>query len=341
MQSMRSIKIKTSPCIVNKSRVISLPFYKRWLEEMLRANPRLLGAIMLRLGKTNAVSPPDYVKIETTNACNGNCVYCPRDKMSRQIGVMRVELFYKIIDELVKLEIPAIHLQNYGEPLMDPQIITRVKYAKEKGIKHVNLFTNGMLLTANLIYGLMDAGLDEINISLDSCDKETHDTLRKSLSYDIITKNIENLINIRRERKLPKPKITLASVIHSESGSSTREFINYWGKVVEEIHFQKAHGWALEESLKAGCLFPCFRLWSTFTILWDGRVSVCCVDYDGKYILGDSNNTSLRQIWNNEKYTRMRFLHLKPAGYQIDLCRNCTLRLKDSPLWIKKIVFRE
>lgn len=294
---------------------------------------------MLRLGKDRALCLPDYVKIETTNACNGKCVYCPRDKMNRQIGLMEEGLFSKIIVDLVQWGVSAVHLQNYGEPLMDPQIIQRVKYAKEKGIWHVNLFTNGMLLTDKLIDGLIESGLDEINISLDSCDKETHDALRRNLSYDNIVGNIKSLIDKRRERKISKPKITLASIIHSKNGSSTDEFINYWGKLVEEIHFQKAHDWALEETPKDGCLFPCFRLWSTFTILWDGRVSVCCVDYDGKHILGDSRNTPLREIWNGSEYMRMRSLHLKPAGLQIDLCKNCTLRLKDSSLWIKKLIF--
>lgn len=328
-----------TPRIVSNSKAVSLPFYKKWLEQMLSRNPCFVGDLMLRMGKDNACFPPDYVKIETTNACNGRCVYCPRDKMSRRIGIMDFGLFSQIISELSLWGVAAVHLQNYGEPLMDPLIAKRVKYAKDKGIRHVNLFTNGMLLTEEAIGELMAAGLDEINISLDSCDKETHDKMRRNLSYDVIVSNIKTLIGLRKVKNITKPKITLASIIHREDNLATVDFINYWNKLVEEIHFQEAHDWATRELQKESHKFPCFRLWSTFTILWDGCVSVCCVDYDGRYILGNVKSTPVRQIWNNNEYARMRRLHLKAAGPQIDLCRNCTLRLKDSPLWIKRLMF--
>ena len=64
-------------------------------------------------------------------------------------------------------------------------------------------------------------------------------------------------------------------------------------------------------ALEAGTLqahsdgaYPCYRLWLTFTVLWDGRVSLCCADFDGRHVLGDLNTSSIREIWNAEPYVK-------------------------------------
>ena len=339
MYHVRSIKMSGIPHVIGNSNSPRAPFYKRWPESFLKYNSVFAGAIMLYLGKQKSVYAPDYVKIETTNVCNGKCAYCPRDKMTRDLGVMEYELFSKIIDELDLWKVSSVHLQNYGEPLLDPMLIPRIKCAKSKGIKHVSLFTNGMLLTNSIAEKLIDAGLDEINISIDVCDEKKHDNLRKNIRYGEITKNLKNLVDIKKLKETPNPEITLASIIHSSNTDDIDHFITRWGGMVKEIHFQRVHDWGLKGSNKKEYCFPCLRLWTTFTILWDGRVAMCCVDYDGKYILGDVKKSKLRQIWNSDDYTRIRLLHLSPKLKQVVLCENCTLRLKDSPLWIKKILF--
>ena len=48
--------------------------------------------------------------------------------------------------------------------------------------------------------------------------------------------------------------------------------------------------------------FPCYRQWLTFTVLWDGRVSLCCADFDGREILGDLRTSTIEDVWNNDRY---------------------------------------
>ncbi len=71
-------------------------------------------------------------------------------------------------------------------------------------------------------------------------------------------------------------------------------------------------------------------------MLWDGRVSLCCADFDGKTILGDLNTHSIAEVWNAEPYRKVRREHLESGGP--DICRACDLPRKDSPLWITKLV---
>ena len=70
-------------------------------------------------------------------------------------------------------------------------------------------------------------------------------------------------------------------------------------------------------------------------MLWDGRVSLCCADFDGKTILGDLTTQSIADIWNAEPYRAVRREHLESGGP--DVCRACDLPRKDSPLWITKL----
>ena len=43
--------------------------------------------------------------------------------------------------------------------------------------------------------------------------------------------------------------------------------------------------------------YPCYRMWLTFTVLWDGRVSLCCADYDGRNVLGDLRTSTIAEVW--------------------------------------------
>jgi hypothetical protein len=55
----------------------------------------------------------------------------------------------------------------------------------------------------------------------------------------------------------------------------------------------------------------------------NGKVTVCCQDYDGKLEVGDLTKQSIQEVWNSEEFQRIRTLHLSEKGDLIDFCRNC------------------
>jgi len=67
------------------------------------------------------------------------------------------------------------------------------------------------------------------------------------------------------------------------------------------------------------CLWP----WTKMSVLVDGRVVPCCMDYDGKYVLGDLKRGSLKSIWNGEKMVRLRKALLEGRKEDIELCSKC------------------
>ena len=62
--------------------------------------------------------------------------------------------------------------------------------------------------------------------------------------------------------------------------------------------FGKLHNWGGQDAVQKRLRKPCSRLWRTFTVLANGDVSLCCLDYDGQHILGRiDGGHSIRDVW--------------------------------------------
>ena len=81
---------------------------------------------------------------------------------------MDFDLFKKVVDECAALGITHVRVHNYGEPFLDKQLVEKVRYAKQRGIAEVGMISNGSLITEEIARGMIDAGLDAINISVDA-----------------------------------------------------------------------------------------------------------------------------------------------------------------------------
>ena len=304
-------------------------------EGILLRQAKPVRKLMLATGRERSPVLPEIVQIESTNICNAKCVFCPRDEMHRRQGIMSFDLFRKIVDECVELGITHVRVHNYGEPFVDRKLVDKVRYAKEKGIQEVGMISNGSLITEQVARGMVDAGLDAINISVDASGKDVFESTRIGLKYDKVIANIERLVRIRAESGKRRPKLIL-SFVRQNNSADEQAFIEHWRKVADKIHITDLHNWGGTLHQQSDVNYPCYRPWLTFTVLWDGRVSLCCADFDGHTILGDLNTSSIKEIWNNERYLSVRREHLESGGP--DVCRACDLPRKDSPLWVRKLI---
>ena len=307
---------------------------RRAAERLLRGQAKPVRRLLLATGRDRAPRMPEIVQIESTNICNAKCVFCPRDDMHRRQGIMSVELFRKIVDECVELGITHVRMHNYGEAFIDKRLVEKVRYAKQQGIKEVGMISNGSLITDQIARGMIDAGLDAINISVDASGKEVFESTRVGLKYDKVIANIERLVRLRADSGKRRPKLIL-SFVRQNNSADEQAFIEHWRAIADKIHVTDLHNWAGTLNKESDVNYPCYRPWLTFTVLWDGRVSLCCADFDGKTILGDLNTHSIAEIWNAEPYRDVRRQHLESGGP--DICRACDLPRKDSPLWITKL----
>ena len=111
-----------------------------------------------------------YLRVSVTDRCNLRCSYCmPPEgvKLKKNREILSYEEIVKIVQEAAKLRISKIRLTG-GEPLIRKNICYLIRSIKFiNGIQEITLTTNGILL-AQMAQELREAGLDRINISMDT-----------------------------------------------------------------------------------------------------------------------------------------------------------------------------
>lgn len=116
----------------------------------------------------------NYLRISVTDRCNLRCMYCMPEEGIRCVPmeeVLTFEEIARICRQASKLGISRLKITG-GEPLVRKGVENLVKMLKEiDGIEQVTMTTNGTLLEGH-IGELVDSGLDGINISIDSLDKD-------------------------------------------------------------------------------------------------------------------------------------------------------------------------
>jgi cyclic pyranopterin phosphate synthase len=113
----------------------------------------------------------DYLRISLTDACNLRCVYCMPEHMTfrPRDELLSDEELRRLITLFGSLGFRKIRFTG-GEPTLRPALVDLVRHAVgAPGIAAVGLTTNGVLLD-QLARPLRDAGLQSVNISLDSLD---------------------------------------------------------------------------------------------------------------------------------------------------------------------------
>lgn len=265
---------------------------------------------------------PRTVRVETTNHCQADCSFCPRSTIGRAKSFMKQELFEKVVRECVAGGCRLMHLHGFGEPLLDKQLPDRIKLCKDSGIPRVKIFTNGDLLRGDMARRLLESGVDEIKISIDGADAKEFNLLRVGLDHSRVLENVKAFRKLRDEAGTTKPTI-VAATCQTSNREQTEKMLE---GVVDHIDFTRIHNWggAVGKFTGRRIRKPCDRLWRTLTVLVNGEVSLCCLDYSGKVILGDINQEPITEIWNNQRYRELRRLHRESRQDQISLCGNCT-----------------
>ena len=114
----------------------------------------------------------DYLRISVTDRCNLRCLYCMPEEGMEFVDsdtLLSYDDIVEVVETAAALGFRRLRITG-GEPLVRPgldQLIRRLKALP--GIEEISLTTNGILL-ARQAQALKDAGLDRVNISLDTLD---------------------------------------------------------------------------------------------------------------------------------------------------------------------------
>jgi cyclic pyranopterin phosphate synthase len=116
----------------------------------------------------------DYLRVSVTDRCNLGCIYCMPGRKPRCFHdeeLLTVEELERIARVAMGFGLRKIRLTG-GEPLLRPDILDIIFAIKGQGVRDLSLTTNGILLS-RMAGALREAGLDRVNVSLDTLDPLT------------------------------------------------------------------------------------------------------------------------------------------------------------------------
>ena len=123
----------------------------------------------------------DYMRISVIDSCNLNCYYCnpcDNNEHCHALNILSVKEVLCIVRAATRLGITHFRLTG-GEPLLHPQIDEMVLQIKKiPGVSSVSLTTNAVLLAQHAKW-LKEAGIDSINVSLDTIDASEYEHITK------------------------------------------------------------------------------------------------------------------------------------------------------------------
>jgi sulfatase maturation enzyme AslB (radical SAM superfamily) len=129
--------------------------------------------------------PLKRIHIELTNVCDFNCIFCPKPVMTRPLGYMDTGLAKDIISEVGKYGLAEkVTFHVMGEPTLHRDFFDILDHAASENVP-VGLTTNGGGLGGPVGEKLLDYPLHQIDVSLQTPDKDSFDMRRSGrLSFD-------------------------------------------------------------------------------------------------------------------------------------------------------------
>lgn len=278
---------------------------------------------------------PHIHQIEPTNHCPYTCVMCPRtENMSRGTGFMNMNLYYKIIDEIIsfdeKTKNKEIELFHFGESLIHPQLPEMISYASSKNLK-ITLSLNPPSLSQTKIEKIIEANPCKIILSIDSHDNKSYKEIRgDKADFDKALENIAALaFEHKKQNSFSLIIVRLISMsINKDSFELLRTSLSSFDNI--QVESRDFFPWTEERLVDLGVVpkwssfMPCKFPWDYLVIQWNGDVVGCCRDYNGHNNMGNVLDSSLLDIWNSERYASFRKEHIEGIFENNDFCKNCT-----------------
>ena len=140
----------------------------------------------------------EYARISVTDRCNLRCQYCMPENGVEKIShadILTYEEIIHVAKIFARLGIKKIRLTG-GEPLLRKNICKLIAALKNiSGIEIVTLTTNGVLLKS-FAQDLISAGIDGINLSLDTLDEKIFENLTRRNFFLKVIEGLQTLLDL-------------------------------------------------------------------------------------------------------------------------------------------------
>ena len=266
------------------------------------------------------------IRFETTNKCTYHCKICPREEMTRDQGIMSMELYKRLIIEGIERGLKYVTLTGFGEAFLDKHFIERAMFAKSCGL-YVSVDTTGFALKQSIAQELIQMEFDFIRFSIFATTKEVYKKVHNLDKFDIVLSNVLQLMDLKSEKNSIFPKVGVYYVEQPENKHQTNDFLNFWVGKVDEVNAWKAHNWIDTYNFrkkgykrKKTCGRP---LHGPLQIRWNGEVSACCFDFNNQLIIGDLSKGTYDDLFEDARYKKLYDAHNSGDMKDYTICDNC------------------
>ncbi|MEE9251317.1 MAG: radical SAM protein [Alphaproteobacteria bacterium] len=286
---------------------------------------------------------PKSVKIELTGRCNFACAYCARSFRLRDQKDMDQGLFERIVREMREAGVEEIGMFYLGESFLVSWLAEAIEFAKhECGYPYVFLTTNGSLATPERMKGCMEAGLDSLKFSFNYADEKQFEEIArvKGRLFRAVLKNITAAHAVREKGGYRTGLYASYILYDGAQGEKMKAVVDDIRPYVDEVYAlplynqadfvaeqERELGWkpTAGNTGRIGALrdpLPCWALFTEGHVTWDGKLSACCFDHDGRFHLGDLTKQPFMEAWRSEKFQALRAAHLElnVAGTVCEYC---------------------
>jgi len=263
-----------------------------------------------RLRRSHFMQYPTEVAFESMTLCNAACQFCPYPGLERKGEKMSDALIDKLIEDLKEIpdSIPfTISPFKVNDPFLDKRIFDICsKINRELPHARIRLFTNGTPLTeANLRKVVPIENLHHLWISLNHHVKEAYEPLM-GLSYDKIRAKLDMVHKAVEDGWFPH------EVVISRVGDRTADDMAFV-KFLQET-YPRFKPWIIGRGDWVGDIdtgeamtppIGCTR-WFELSVMATGEVALCCMDGEGKHVIGDIREQSVLDIYNAAGFRALR-----------------------------------
>jgi MoaA/NifB/PqqE/SkfB family radical SAM enzyme len=185
-----------------------------------------------------AVRPPVCLYLEVTNRCNLLCTTCPRTYVELEPPAdMSWELFTKIVDQVPDISRAVMH--GVGEPMLVKNLPKMVRYLKDRGV-YVLFNTNGTVLSEKNGRALIDAGLDELRVSLDASNAKSYLKVRGKDYFHRILRNVKAFRAMQEREGHDRPRVSAWLTGLKETIEELPDFVRIAAGIgVKEVYLQR------------------------------------------------------------------------------------------------------
>jgi len=190
---------------------------------------------------------PPLVQIEPTSICNYRCVFCYQtdarlsDKKNGHMGVMSLELFKDIIDQL-EGNVEGVTLASRGEPTVNKRLGEFLQYMSGKFLA-TKINTNAYLLNEKIIHSILEADLQTLVFSADAASEPLYSKLRVNGDLERVLKNIDKFHQIKENQYPNSQLITRVSGVRYNDQQNMKDMEGFWQEYVDQVAFVDYNPW--------------------------------------------------------------------------------------------------